>query len=80
MEKEDVMNNEKAPNPFTYAKRVPGLTVTIKPSDITDFCPGLSIVEVEALLSQHAPLIAVQMIAAGINAAVQIIQEGANQS
>lgn len=74
------MNNNNVPNPFASAKRVPGLTVTIKPSDVTDFCAGLSIAKAEMLLKEHASLIAVQMIAAGINAAAEILHQEANQS
>lgn len=65
------------PNPFDSAKRVPGVTVGLRPEDITDVWLNIDEDEAAQFLDQHAASIAAQMLAAGRRAAYEIMkQEG----
>jgi hypothetical protein len=72
------MSESKSPNPFKCARRSKGITVTLAPSDITEVWHSLSVEQAERLLDVNGATIAVQMLAAGIDAAVELIkQDGA---
>lgn len=72
------MNELDPPNPFESANRIIGVTVLLKPSDITEGWHGLTIAQAERLLDVYGSAIAAQMLASGITAVVQIAkQEGA---
>ena len=67
------MSESRVPNPFECAKRVVGVSITMKPSDIVHASPNVSLIDAEHLLDRHAAIIAVKMLNAGIRAAVEII-------
>jgi hypothetical protein len=72
------MNDTDCPNPFQCARRIVGVNVMLKPSDIIDVSPSLTVAEAEYLLERHGSAIAGQMLTAGINAVAEIIKhEGA---
>ncbi|HEY1683540.1 MAG TPA: hypothetical protein VGG19_02155 [Tepidisphaeraceae bacterium] len=72
------MNHSDVPNPFTSAKRISALSVMLNFSDIIDVYPNLTATDVERLFKQKGSRIATKMIAAGVDAAIEIIeQEGA---
>ena len=68
------MSESNIPNPFECAGRVVGVTVTLKPSDITEIWHSLTLEQAERLLDVHGSSIAAQMLAAGMDAAVDMIQ------
>jgi hypothetical protein len=71
------MSKSELPNPFECARHIIGVSVMLRPDDITDVWGSLSKQQAETLLDQHASSIATQMLTAGISAAVQIMrQEG----
>jgi hypothetical protein len=74
------MSNTDVPNPFTSAKRITAVNVMLKPGDIVGAWPSLTIAEAEHLLDQNGSRIAGQMIAAGVNAAIEIIQHEGTES
>lgn len=74
------MNNSEVPNPFTSAKRISALSVMLNFSDIIDVCPHLTAADVEQLFKQNGSRIATRMIAAGVTAAMEIIQQEGAQS
>jgi hypothetical protein len=69
------MSDANLPNPFECARRIVGVNVLLKPQDIIDVWHSLSLEQAERLIDMHGSTIAAQMLAAGINAAVQIIQQ-----
>ena len=67
------------PDPFKCAKRIAGVSVLLRPEDIVNACPGVVRERVDRLLDRHGGTLAAAMLAAGIEAAAQIIrQEGAS--
>lgn len=71
------MSEANLPNPFECARRVVGVNVMLKPEDIMRVW-SITRNQAERLLDVHAPSIAAQMLAAGMDAVVEIIkQEGA---
>lgn len=75
MSKEKKAN--KLPNPFETARRVCGITVLLRPEDVSDVWNSISPDGVARLFSLHGERIASVMLAAGVTAAVEIIkQEG----
>lgn len=73
------MSESKVPNPFECAKRIVGVSVTLKSADIVHASPNVSLTDVEQLLDRHASIIAVQMLNAGISASLEIIRHGIGQ-
>jgi UTP-glucose-1-phosphate uridylyltransferase len=69
------MSELKMPNPFECAKRIVGVNVMLKPDDIVHACPSVSLATAELFLDMHASIIAVQMLSAGLSAAVEIIKQ-----
>jgi hypothetical protein len=74
------MSDSDVPNPFKSATRISALSVMLNFSDIIDACPYLTAADVERLFKQNGSRIAVQMIAAGVTAAIEIIQEEGGKS
>lgn len=71
------MNNKDTPNPFTSARRIAGITVMLKPSDIIEVWHSLTLEQAERLLDVHSSTIASEMLVAGMDAAIRIVkQEG----
>ncbi|HEY1686480.1 MAG TPA: hypothetical protein VGG19_17080 [Tepidisphaeraceae bacterium] len=74
------MNHSDVPNPFTSAKRISAVSVMLKPSDLVDAWPSLTVAEAERLIDLNGSRIAMQMITAGVNAAIEIIQQEGTES
>ncbi|MBA3777085.1 MAG: hypothetical protein H0X11_11700 [Betaproteobacteria bacterium] len=71
------MSESNLPNPFETAKRVSGVSVRLRPEDLTHAMPGVGMEIVERLLNRHGGTLAAVMLSAGIEAAIEIIhQEG----
>ena len=69
------MNDTDTPNPFTSARRVAGIAVMLKASDIIEVWHSLTLEQAERVLDVHDSTIASQMLAAGLDAAVRIIEQ-----
>ena len=67
------MSNENVPNPFASAKRVVALNVTLKAADLIDAWPDTSVETAKRIFDQNGAKIAERMIAAGVEAAIDII-------
>ena len=71
------MSDLQPPNPFDAAKRQSGVYARLRPDDIAHACPGVTRERVHRLLDRHGGTLAAAMLAAGIEAAVEIMhQEG----
>lgn len=69
------MNDANLPNPFHCARRVPGVSVLLKPEDVMNASETTSRAQAERLLEENGTTIAAQMLAAGLEAAVTILRE-----
>ncbi len=63
------MSDTNLPNPFECARRIVGVNVLLQPQDIISVWHSLSLEQAERLIDIHGSTIAVQMLAAGIDAA-----------
>jgi hypothetical protein len=66
------MSNDKLPNPFESARRMPGITVQLDPQDIMARTPGMTEKQADELLNRHGHEIAGRMIRAGVDAATAL--------
>lgn len=72
------MSDKPVPNPFEAARRIAALSVMLQSHDLTDAWPTLTEMQARRVLDLHRSSIAVQMLAAGVQAALTILrQEGA---
>lgn len=69
------MSESNVPNPFESARRIVGINVTLAPHDITEIWHSLTEEQVARLFDRHGSSIAVQMLAAGTQAVIQIIEQ-----
>ena len=69
------MSNDDLPNPFDCARRVPGITVMLKPENVTSVGGAMTRDEAARLLDQHGPTIAARMLAAGVETAFNLARE-----
>jgi hypothetical protein len=74
------MSESDVPNPFTSAKRIKAVTVMLKAADIVGAWPSLTIAQAERLMELNDASIAVQMFAAGLDAAIEIIKREGTES
>ena len=74
------MSQSHLPNPFHSARRVNGLTVLLKPTDLLGIRIGITASEADKLMERHASAIAACMISAGIDAATRIVESGGHDA
>lgn len=69
------MNDKPIPNPFEAARRIAALSVMLQPHDLIEAWPTLTEVQARRVLDLHRSSIAVQMLAAGVEAALTILRQ-----
>jgi hypothetical protein len=69
------MSEDNVPDPFASAKRAPGIRVVLRPENVTNGWVTLTHDEATRLLERHAPMIASEMLAAGIEAAYNLARK-----
>lgn len=67
------MSDAQPLNPFDAANRLSGVYARLRPDDIVRACPGATRERVDRLLDRHGGTLAAAMLAAGIEAAVEIM-------
>ncbi|HEY8668171.1 MAG TPA: hypothetical protein VIL86_16100 [Tepidisphaeraceae bacterium] len=68
------MSDPQPPNPFEAAQCLSGVYARLRPDDIVNAWPGVTRERVDRLLDRHGGTLAGAMLAAGIDAAVEILR------
>lgn len=69
------MSDDMLPNPFKSARRVPGISVMLKPEDVTNAWGTMTRDKAAQLLDEHGSTIAARMLAAGIEMAFDLARD-----
>ena len=69
------MSDANVPDPFKSAQRRRGVGVWLRPEDVMYFVQALSRDEAERLLEENDIIIASEMVAAGIECIVRILEK-----
>ena len=69
------MSETDVPNPFQAARRMAALSVMLQAADLIEAWPTLNEMQARRVLDINGSRIAVQMLAAGVNAALAILRE-----